>query len=116
MWAMKVQVDFNFPYLIIKYLFDCSLRKDIRYLPYSIFFTPFFQKAKLRVNEEMQIIMPNATTMIIISNLHKMHFILGCDECWVRAHIIPIPSIPLIIEKGSTTQAPIRAPGDMTIE
>ena len=41
---------------------------------------PFFQKAKLKVNEEMQIIMPNATTMIIASNLHKMHLTLKDDK------------------------------------
>ena len=85
----------------MKYLFNCSLRKDIEYLPYDMTLT--FQKAKIKVNKEMQIIMPNATTMIIVSNLHKMHLILGDDQHWVRACIAPMLSIPFIVGKGSTT-------------
>ena len=77
MWAIKTQVDFNFSYLIMKYLFDYSLMNDIGYLPYDMILMPFFQKVKIRVNEEIQIIMPNATTMIIVSNLHEMHLNLG---------------------------------------
>ena len=42
MWPIKNQGEFNFPYLIMKYLFGCSLRKDIGYLSYSMIFTPFF--------------------------------------------------------------------------
>ena len=42
MWAIKKQANFNFPFLIMKYLYDCSLRKDIRYLPYNLILTPFF--------------------------------------------------------------------------
>ena len=65
----------------MKYLFDCSLRKDIGYLLYGMILMPFFQKAKIRVNEEMQIIMPNVTIMITVSNSHKMHLTLRDDGC-----------------------------------
>ena len=80
------------------------MRKDIGYLPYNMILTPFFQKAKLRVNEELQIIMPNATTMITVSNLHKMHLTLRDEGGWVRAHIATLPPLVLpIIREGSTT-------------
>ena len=62
---------------------------------------PFFQKAKLRVNEELQIIMPNATTMITISNLQLT---LGDYGYWVKAHTAPLPPpIPPTVREGSTT-------------
>ena len=54
-------------------MFDCSLRKDIGYLPNRMILMPFLKNAKLRVNEEIHVLMPNTTTMINISNLHKMH-------------------------------------------
>ena len=73
MWVIKQQMDFNFPYLILKYIYDNSIRKDIGYLPYGMIFTPFFQKAKIKLNKELHFSMPNITTMIIVSNLHKMH-------------------------------------------
>ena len=63
----------------MKYLFDCSMM-DIGYLPYDMILMPFYQKPKLKVNEELQIVMPNATTMVTISNLHKMHLILRDDR------------------------------------
>ena len=50
MQAIKTQDDFNFSYLIMKYLYNCTSRKDIRHLPYGMIITPFFQKAKIRVN------------------------------------------------------------------
>ena len=81
MWAIKTQDDFNFPYLIMKYMFDCSLSKDIGYLPFGMILTPFLKKAKLKVNEELQVLMPNATIMIIVSNLYKMYLTLGDDGC-----------------------------------
>ena len=90
-WIIKTQVDFNFPYLIMKYMFDCLVRKDIGYLSYEMILTPFFKKDKLKINEELQVLMPNATTMIIVSNLHKMHLILGDDSWWVKACIAPLP-------------------------
>ena len=67
MWVIKTQAKVNFPYLIMKYLYDCTLMKDIGFLPYSMILTPFLQKAKIKVNEEMYVI------MLIVSNLHKMH-------------------------------------------
>ena len=84
MWVIKIQADFNFPYLIMKYLFDSSLRKDIGYVPYDMILMPFLQKAKIKINEEMQVIMPNVATMITISNMHKMHLTLGDDGHWIR--------------------------------
>ena len=60
-------------------MYDWSMKKDIGYLPYEMILMPFFKKAKLRVNEELQTLMPNATIMIIVSNLHKMHLTLGDD-------------------------------------
>ena len=76
---------------------------------------PFFKKAKLRVNEEIQVLMPNATTMIIVSNLHKMHLTLGDDGRWVKASTTPPPPlIPLVVGKGSITHPSI-GPPDMTI-
>ena len=77
--------------------------------------TPFFQKAKLRVNEEMQIIMPNTATMIIISNLHKMHLTLEDDGQLVKSRIAPIPSTPSTVREGSPTQAIVKALGNMTV-
>ena len=63
----------------------------------------------------MQILMPNATTMIIVSNLHKMHLTLGDNGCWVRAHIAPpLLLVPPTIGKGSTTQA-LRGPLNMIV-
>ena len=55
--------------------------------------------------------------MIIVSNLHKMHLTLGDDRRWIRACIAlaPIASFPSTVEEGSTTQTPIRAPGDMIV-
>ena len=94
MWAIKTQVNFSFPYLIMKYLFNCSLRKDIGYLPHVMIFMPFFQKTKIKVNEKMQLIMPNATVMIIVSNLHKMLLTLGDEGHRVKARNAPILSIP----------------------
>ena len=92
-------------YLIMKYMFHCSLRKDIGYLPYRMILMPFFKKAKLKVNEKIQVLMPNATTMITVFNLHKMHLTLRDDGHWVRASIAPPPPlIPLTIGKGSTTK------------
>ena len=53
--------------------------------------------------------MSNATTMIIVSNLHKMHLTLGDDGRWVRAHIAPPPPlIPPTVSDGSTTQPSVR--------
>ena len=76
--------------------------------------TPFFKKAKLRVNEEIQVLMPNATTMITVSNLHKMHLTLGDDARWVKANATPPPPpIPSTIGEGSTTH-PSVGPLDMT--
>ena len=94
------------------------MRKDIRYLPYGMILTPFFQKAKIKINEEMQVILPNATTMITISNLHKMQLTLGDDKHWIRARTTPLPpTFPLsIVGKGTTTtHASAGAPGDTTI-
>ena len=83
MWARKQQVDFNFSYLTLKYLFDCSIRKDIGYLPYGMILTPFFQKAKIKLNKEFQFHVLNITTMIIVSNLQKMSLTQGDNGCWV---------------------------------
>ena len=56
------------------------------------------------VNKELQILMSNVTTMIIVSNLHKMHQTLRDDDQWVRAHIVPLPPfIPRIVGKSFTT-------------
>ena len=63
----------------------------------------------------MKIIMPNVTTMITASNLHKMHLILGDDKCWVKAYNALILSIPPIMGKGSTTQTIVKAPSDMIV-
>ena len=63
----------------------------------------------------MQIIMPNAIAMIIISNLYKMHLILGDDEHWVRAHTTPTSTFPPIVGEGSTTHTLVGTLGDMTI-
>ena len=115
MWAIKTQADFNFPYLIMKYLYDCLLRKDIGHLPYGMILKPFFQKAKIKVNEEIQIIMPNATIMITLSNLHKMHLTFRGNRCWVKAHITLTPSIPPTIEEASTTQTSVGAPANMIV-
>ena len=104
MWAIITQDDFNFPYLIMKYMFDCSWRKDIGYLPYGMILEPLFKKAKLKVNEELQVLMQNEIIMIIVSNLHNMHLTLGDYGCWIKACTIPTP--PLIqstVGEGSTT-------------
>ena len=91
------------------------MRKDIRYLSYSMILMHFFKKAKLRVKEEMQLLMPIDTTIITISNLHKMHLTLGDDGRWVRAHTTSLtPSMPPTTGEGSTTQAIVGAP-NMTI-
>ena len=97
--TIKTQADFNFPYLIMKYMFDCSVRKGIRYLPYGMILMPFFKKAKLEVNEELHILLLNAITMIIVSNLYKMHLTLGDDGRWVRAHTTPPPPLipPIVV-------------------
>ena len=92
MWAIKTSDDFNFSHLILRYLFDCSIRKDIGYLSYGMILMPFFQKEKIKLNEEMQTIMPNTTTMIIVSNLYKMHLTLSDNGRWVRAHICHDPN------------------------
>ena len=63
----------------------------------------------------MQIIMPNATIMIIVSNLHMIHFTLEDDRHLVRVRTTPTPLIPPTIRVGSTTQTPIRAFGDMIV-
>ena len=63
----------------------------------------FFQKAKIRVNEELQTIVPNATIMITISNLHKIYLTLRDDKHCIRTHTTLIPLIPLIVGEGSTT-------------
>ena len=63
----------------------------------------------------MQIIMLNATIMIFVSNLHKMHLTLRDDEYWVRVHTTSISSIPPTVGKDSTTQVPIGALEDITI-
>ena len=64
----------------------------------------------------MQIIMPNATTMIIVSNFHKMYLTLGDDRHQVKAHTTPPPSlIPLTVGGGSSTQTSISALGDMPV-
>ena len=73
MWPIKNQVDFNFPYLTLKYLYDCSIQKDIGYLPYGTILTPFFQKAKIKPNEELQFHTPTTSTMIVVSKQHNMH-------------------------------------------
>ena len=38
----ETQVEFNFLFLIMKFLYDCSLMKDIGYLPYGMILMPFF--------------------------------------------------------------------------
>ena len=73
MWAIKQQVDFNFQYLILKYLYDYSIKKDIGYLPYRMILTPFFQKAKIKLNKELHFHVFNIITMIMVSSLQKMH-------------------------------------------
>ena len=116
MQTIKTQADFKFPYLIMKYLNDCSLRKDIGYLPYGMILMPFFQKAKIMVDEEMQIIMLNATTIITISNLYKIHLTLGDGKHQVGAHIAPTyPTYTLIVGNGFTTQTPVGASGGMIV-
>ena len=78
--------------------------------------TTFFQKVKLKVNEEMQIIMPNATIMTTVSILHKMYLTLGDNGCWVRAHTAPPPPpMPPTVGKGSFTQTLVVASNDMFI-
>ena len=77
----------------MKYRYDCSVRKDMGYLPHKMILMPFLKKAKLMVDEELWTLMPNATTMIIIYNLHKMHLSLGDDGRWVKAHTTPLPPL-----------------------
>ena len=61
----------------------------------------------------MQVILPNSTTMIIISNLHEIHLTLRDDGRWISACTTPPPST---VGKGTTaSQASVGAPGDMTI-
>ena len=52
---------------------------------------PFFQKAKIKSNEEIHFIMLNTTTMITISNSHEMYLTLGDDDRWVRVCIAFAP-------------------------
>ena len=59
--------------------------------------------------------MLNATTLIIVSNLHKMHLTLGDDGHWIRAHTAPPPPlIPPIVGERSTNDLFV-GPPDMTI-
>ena len=52
----------------------------------------------------MQIIMVNATIIITISNLCKMHLTLGDDRRQVRACTALIPPIPPTVGEGSIAQ------------
>ena len=63
----------------------------------------------------MQTIMPNATIMITVSKLHKMHLTLRNDGHWVRACIAPISPIPPTVREGSTTQTTLGASSDMIV-
>ena len=59
--------------------------------------------------------MPNATTKIIVSNLHKMHLTLRDGKHQVKACTAPTLPIPLTIKEGSTTQTLVRVSGDMIV-
>ena len=52
--------------------------------------------------------MPNTTTMITVSNLHKMHLTQGDDEHWVRGKSALIPPSP-IREGSSIVKGPTKA-------
>ena len=60
------------PHFILKYLFDCFTWKEIGCLPYGMILTPFFQKEKIKLNEELHVYASHTITMITIPNLHKM--------------------------------------------
>ena len=99
--AIKQEVDFKFPYLILKYLLEYFVRKDVGYLPYGMILVAFFQKAKLKLKKELHFHMPNTTTMITISNLHKRHLTQGDNGHQIRARLAFIPPQP--IGEGSST-------------
>ena len=62
--------------------------------------TPFFHKAKIKLNEELHFSMPNIIIMITVSNLHKMHLTQDGDGHQVRARTTSIPLQP--ISEGSS--------------
>ena len=63
-FIIKNQLDFNFPYFIIKYMIECGKRVNIKFLPYRMILTPIFRKVNLNLNEENQVIPLNQFTTI----------------------------------------------------
>ena len=52
---------------------------------------PFFQQTNIKLNKELHFDMLNITTMITLSNLHKLHLTQGDDGHWVKDTFTPIP-------------------------
>ena len=70
--------------------------------------TPFFTKAKIKVNENFLVHPLNAITMITVSNLHKMHLQQDDKGNWIKPRIAnPSPQLNI---KASNSREVVKIP------